>query len=77
MESGRSNSCKLNCALSIALSRKCPYRMPKLFCSISPGNLTYRDLEEAEKLGEDLARHLVNDGALDIMNEAKKQNESS
>ncbi|PNF39142.1 Porphobilinogen deaminase [Cryptotermes secundus] len=57
--------------------RKCPYRMPKLFCSISPGNLTYRDLEEAEKLGEDLACHLVNEGALDIMKEAKKQNESS
>jgi hypothetical protein len=49
--------------------------MPKLFCSISPGNLTYRDLEEAEKLGEDLACHLVKDGALNIMNEAKKQNQ--
>ena len=59
------------------LSRKCPYRMPKLFCSMSPGNFTYRDLEEAEKLGEDLACYLVKDGALDIMNEARKQNEST
>jgi hypothetical protein len=51
--------------------------MPKLFCGISPGKFTYRDLEEAEKLGEDLACQLVKDGALDIMNEAKKQNEST
>jgi hypothetical protein len=51
--------------------------MPKLFCSVSPGNFTYRDLEEAEKLGEDLACHLVKGGALVIMEEAKKQNESS
>jgi len=57
--------------------RKCPYRMPKLFCSMSPGNFTYRDLEEAEKMGEDLACYLIKDGALDIMNEARKQNEST
>lgn len=57
--------------------RKCPYRMPKLFCSISPGNFTYRDLETAEKLGEDVACYLIKEGALDIMSEAKKQNESS
>ena len=50
--------------------------MPKLFCSISPGNMTYRDLEEAEKLGDDLACRLIADGALKIMNEAKKQNEA-
>ncbi|KDR12599.1 Porphobilinogen deaminase [Zootermopsis nevadensis] len=57
--------------------RKCPYRMPKLFCGISPGNLTYRDLEEAEKLGEDVAYQLVKDGALDIMNEARNHNETT
>ncbi|PSN43423.1 Porphobilinogen deaminase [Blattella germanica] len=57
--------------------RKCPYRMPKLFCSISPGKLTYTDLEKAEKLGDDLACRLIADGALDIMSEAKKQNEMS
>lgn len=57
--------------------RKCPYRMPKLFCSISPGNFTYRDLETAEKLGEDVACYLIKEGALDIMSEAKKQNEIS
>lgn len=51
--------------------------MPKLFCGISPGNLTYRDLEEAEKLGEDVAYQLVKDGALDIMNEARNHNETT
>ena len=50
--------------------------MPKLFCSISPGKFTYRDLEDAEKLGDDLACRLIANGASGIMNEAKKENES-
>jgi len=56
---------------------KCPYRIPKLFCSISPGNFMYRDLDEAEKLGENVACCLVKEGALDIMSEARNQNDSA
>lgn len=56
--------------------RKCPYRIPKLFCGIIPANLMYSDLDVAEKAGNDLARSLIKAGALSIMAEAKKHNES-
>lgn len=56
---------------------KCPYRMPKLFCSMAPASLSYMDLEEAEKLGEDLAMRMIKGGALTIMAEAKKSNEAT
>lgn len=57
--------------------RKCPYRMPKLFCGISPATLSYRDLDEAEKLGDDLGLRMIKGGALCIMAEAKKKNENA
>ncbi|XP_067007411.1 porphobilinogen deaminase [Anabrus simplex] len=56
--------------------RKCPYRTPTLYCGMSPSNLTYTDLDISEKLGSDLANKLIKLGALFIMNEAKKKNES-
>nr|CAD7261459.1 unnamed protein product [Timema shepardi] len=58
-------------------ARKCPYRTPKLFCSISPGNMSYLDFHAAEKLGEDIAQGLIRQGALDVMNEAKQHIQGS
>nr|CAD7430953.1 unnamed protein product [Timema monikensis] len=58
-------------------ARKCPYRTPKLFCSISPGNMSYLDFHAAEKLGEDIAQGLIHQGALDVMNEAKQHVQGS
>lgn len=52
--------------------RKCPYREPRLFCGVAPGPLNPKDLLAAEKLGSDLAAELINDGALEIMQTAKK-----
>ncbi|XP_075213139.1 porphobilinogen deaminase-like protein l(3)02640 isoform X2 [Lycorma delicatula] len=51
---------------------KCPYREPRLFCGVSPGGVSPRDLFVAEKLGADLASMLIQQGALDIMSSAKK-----
>lgn len=53
---------------------KNPYRMPRLFVSMSPATLMYKDLDKAEKLGDDLALSLIEAGALEIMSEAKKNN---
>nr|CAD7459582.1 unnamed protein product [Timema tahoe] len=58
-------------------ARKCPYRTPKLFCSIYPGNMSYLDFHAAEKLGEDIAQGLIRQGALDVMNEAKQHVQGS
>lgn len=52
--------------------RKCPYREPRLFCGVAPALLNPKDLLAAEKLGSDLAAELINDGALEIMQTAKK-----
>lgn len=54
---------------------KCPYRMPKLFVSMSSANLSYSDLDKSEKLGDDLALSLIEAGALGIMSEARSKNE--
>lgn len=56
---------------------KCPYREPRLFCGVSPGGVSPRDLFLAEKLGSDLAGSLIQRGALDIMSLAKKTIHSS
>ncbi|KAK7866802.1 hypothetical protein R5R35_005236 [Gryllus longicercus] len=56
---------------------KNPYRTPRLFVSMSPASLTYKDLDKAEKLGDDLAMSLIEAGALEIMSEAKKTIASS
>ncbi|GLH15345.1 LOW QUALITY PROTEIN: Porphobilinogen deaminase [Gryllus bimaculatus] len=45
--------------------------------SMSPASLTYKDLDKAEKLGDDLAMSLIEAGALEIMSEAKKTIASS
>lgn len=51
--------------------KKCPYKQPKQFVGITPGKISYLDLDTALKLGTDLAEKLINKGALDIMNTAK------
>jgi len=52
--------------------KKCPYKQPKQFVGVTPGKISYLDLEAALKLGTDLAENLINKGALDIMNAAKE-----
>lgn len=51
--------------------KKCPYKQPKQFVGVTPGKISYLDLETALKLGTELAENLINKGALDIMNTAK------
>ncbi|XP_063241051.1 porphobilinogen deaminase [Bacillus rossius redtenbacheri] len=52
--------------------RKCPYRIPKLFCGAHPGRMSYSDLGAAEKLGRDVAVELIERGAVELMSEAKQ-----
>lgn len=51
--------------------KKCPYKQPKQFVGVTPGKISYLDLDTALKLGTELAENLINKGALDIMNTAK------
>lgn len=51
--------------------KKCPYKQPKQFVGVTPGKISYLDLDAALKLGTELAENLISKGALDIMNTAK------
>lgn len=51
--------------------KKCPYKQPKQFVGVTPGKISYLDLDIALQLGTELAENLINKGALDIMNAAK------
>ncbi|XP_050540126.1 porphobilinogen deaminase [Daktulosphaira vitifoliae] len=51
--------------------KKCPYKQPRQFVGISPGKISYLDLDTALKLGTELAEELIKKGALEIMNTAK------
>lgn len=52
--------------------KKCPYKIPRQFVGVTPGKISYLDLDTALKLGTELAENLINKGALDIMNRAKE-----
>jgi len=51
--------------------KKCPYKQPRQFVGVTPGKISYLDLDAALKLGSDLAEKLISKGALDIMKIAK------
>lgn len=51
--------------------KKCPYKQPKQFVGVTPGKISYLDLDAALKLGTELADNLIKKGALVIMNTAK------
>ncbi|XP_025203899.1 uncharacterized protein LOC112600809 [Melanaphis sacchari] len=51
--------------------KKCPYKQPRQFVGVTPGKISYLDLDAALKLGTELAEDLISKGALDIMNTAK------
>ncbi|XP_015511863.1 porphobilinogen deaminase isoform X1 [Neodiprion pinetum] len=53
--------------------KKCPYREPRLYCSIVPGKVSGISLYGAEQLGQDIAEQLVSKGALAIMSEARQE----
>lgn len=53
--------------------KKCPYREPKLYCSVAPGRVSDLSLMDAEQLGKDLANSLIKQNALDIMIEARNE----
>lgn len=52
--------------------KKCPYKQPRQFVGVTPGKISYLDLDTALKLGTELAENLINKGALNIMNTAKE-----
>jgi len=52
--------------------KKCPYKQPRQFVGVTPGKISYLDLDAALKLGTNLAENLISKGALDIMNAAKE-----
>lgn len=52
--------------------KKCPYKQPRQFVGITPGKISYLDLDVALKLGTELADSLIDKGALNIMNAAKE-----
>lgn len=53
--------------------RKCPYREPKLYCSVTPGKVSSMSLDGAEKLGVEIANKLIKKNALEIMLEARNE----
>ncbi|VVC32950.1 Porphobilinogen deaminase, dipyrromethane cofactor binding site,Porphobilinogen deaminase, C- [Cinara cedri] len=52
--------------------KKCPYKQPRQFVGVTPGKISYLDLDAALQLGTELADSLINKGALNIMNTAKE-----
>lgn len=52
--------------------KKCPYKQPRQFVGVTPGKISYLDLDIALKLGTELAENLISKGALVIMNAAKE-----
>ncbi|XP_022192386.2 porphobilinogen deaminase-like isoform X2 [Nilaparvata lugens] len=57
--------------------RKCQHKEQRLYCGLSTRSLSPEDLVAAEKVGCDLALILIKQGALEIMNKAKKTIHSS
>lgn len=53
--------------------RKCPYREPRLYCSVAPGKVTGLSLAGAEDLGKEVAKCLVDKNALEIMLNARNE----
>lgn len=53
--------------------RKCPYQEPRLYCSVIPGRISTLSLFGAEQLGKNLAKHLIEKNALDIMSQARNE----
>lgn len=53
--------------------KKCPYREPKLYCSVVPGKVSNLSLIGAEQLGKNLAKILIEKNALDIMEQARNE----
>lgn len=52
--------------------KKCPYKQPRQFVGVTPGKISYLDLDIALQLGTELANNLIDKGALSIMNTAKE-----
>ncbi|XP_017758665.1 PREDICTED: porphobilinogen deaminase [Eufriesea mexicana] len=53
--------------------KKCPYREPQLYCSVTPGKVSNLSLSGAEQLGKDLGKNLIEKNALDVMAEARNE----
>ncbi|XP_015121493.1 porphobilinogen deaminase isoform X1 [Diachasma alloeum] len=53
--------------------KKCPYREPRLYCSIAPGKVSSMGLLGAEQLGKELAESLINKNALEVMSKAREE----
>lgn len=53
--------------------KKCPYREPRLYCSVAPGKISNISLFGAEKLGEDIAASLIDKNALEVMLKARNE----
>ncbi|KAK0169802.1 hypothetical protein PV328_010442 [Microctonus aethiopoides] len=53
--------------------KKCPYREPRLYCSIAPGKISGISLLGAEQLGSRVAESLIEKDALNIMSKARDE----
>lgn len=53
--------------------KKCPYREPRLYCSVAPGKISNVSLLGAEQLGQDIAASLINKNALELMSKARDE----
>lgn len=53
--------------------KKCPYREPRLYCSVAPGKVSGLSLAGAEDLGNEIAQSLVDKNALEIMLNARNE----
>lgn len=53
--------------------KKCPYREPRLYCSVAPGKISNVSLLGAEQLGQDIAVSLINKNALELMSKARDE----
>ncbi|KAF7390894.1 hypothetical protein HZH66_009374 [Vespula vulgaris] len=53
--------------------KKCPYREPRLYCSVAPGNISSLSLLGAEQLGKDIAAKLISKNALEVMLKARNE----
>ncbi|KAK0161706.1 hypothetical protein PV327_008125 [Microctonus hyperodae] len=53
--------------------KKCPYREPRLYCSIAPGKISGISLLGAEQLGSRVAESLIEKDALNIMSKAREE----
>ncbi|XP_012277593.1 porphobilinogen deaminase [Orussus abietinus] len=53
--------------------KKCPYREPRLYCSVAPGKVSGISLLGAEQLGKDIAKSLIDKNAFEIMCQARKE----